>query len=107
MPVPIEQTFRALADPTRRALYERLCRDGEHTVARLTHCAGVSQPAVSKHLRLLKAARLVKARSAGRETHYRAETAGLKPLVSWCDLYARFWPERLDALARLLDQMEP
>jgi DNA-binding transcriptional ArsR family regulator len=107
MVTPVELTFRALADPTRRALFERLCRHGEHTVARLTQSAGVSQPAVSKHLRLLKDAKLVRARAAGRETHYSAAPAGLKPLINWFDLYARFWPERLDGLARLLDRMEP
>jgi len=65
------EVFSTLADPTRRAIFERLCRDGELTVHALTDRAGVSQPAVSKHLRVLKLARL-RDRREGRETHYRA-----------------------------------
>jgi len=107
MRVSVDPVLRALADPTRRDLFERLCRDGEHTVVRLTRLAGVSQPAVSKHLRVLKEAHLVSGRAVGRETHYRAEARGLRPLIDWFDHYARFWPARLDALARVLDGMEP
>jgi DNA-binding transcriptional ArsR family regulator len=73
--------FSSLADPTRRAIFERLCRDGELTVHALTDRAGVSQPAVSKHLRVLKLARLVRDRREGRETHYSAELQGLAPLI--------------------------
>jgi DNA-binding transcriptional ArsR family regulator len=68
--------FKALADPTRRAIFERLARDGEQTVHALTGAAGVSQPAVSKHLNVLKHAKLVRCRRKGRETHYRRTTAG-------------------------------
>ena len=64
--------FRALADPTRRALFERLCREGEKTVGALTARAGVSQPAVSKHLGVLKQAGLVRDRHEGRQTHHSA-----------------------------------
>ena len=73
MPNAQDRSFRSLADPTRRAIFERLCRDGEQTVRALTDRAGVSQPAVSKHLRVLKLARLVRDRHEGRETHYSAE----------------------------------
>jgi DNA-binding transcriptional ArsR family regulator len=66
--------FRALADPTRRAIFEQLTRQGEQTVHALTRCAGVSQPAVSKHLTVLKRAKLVRHRREGRETHYQAQT---------------------------------
>src|SRR5881397_2015009 len=65
--------FRALADPTRRAIFEELTRQGEQTVHALTRYAGVSQPAVSKHLTVLNRAKLVRHRRAGRETHYRAQ----------------------------------
>ena len=65
--------FRALADPTRRAIFERLCRDGEKTVGALTARAGVSQPVVSKHIAQLKKAGLVRGRQEGRETHYSAQ----------------------------------
>jgi DNA-binding transcriptional ArsR family regulator len=67
-----EILFKALADPTRRAVFERLCREGEQTVGALTARAGVSQPAVSKHLGVLKQAGLVRDRHEGRQTHYSA-----------------------------------
>src|SRR3569833_3327686 len=98
--------FRALGDPTRRALYERLSRHGEHSVHALTDGAGVSQPAVSKHLGVLKAAGLVRDRRQGRETHYSADLAVLRPLVDWADRYTAFWRGRLDALEDLLKRMD-
>jgi len=97
----------ALADPTRRGLFEQLSRGGEQNVYALTNHAGISQPAVSKHLAVLKRARLVKARRAGRETHYRAEPKGLAPLVDWMSLYGAFWRDRLDSLENLLNRMKP
>jgi DNA-binding transcriptional ArsR family regulator len=81
MPQLHDILFRTLADPTRRALFERLCRDGEQTVEALTARAGVSQPAVSKHLGVLKQAGLVCDRHEGRQTHYRAQLGALAPLV--------------------------
>jgi DNA-binding transcriptional ArsR family regulator len=98
--------FKSLADPTRRALFERLSREGEQTVRMLTDRAGVSQPAVSKHLRVLKHAGLVRARHRGRETHYRAQPRALVPLVDWMSYYSRFWHGRLDRLEKLLERME-
>jgi DNA-binding transcriptional ArsR family regulator len=83
--------FRALADPTRRAIFEHLCRDGEHNVRELTDLAGVSQPAVSKHLGLLKLAGLVHDRRAGREAHYSARAQCLAPLIDWMSRYGTFW----------------
>ena len=71
--------FRALADPTRRSIFEELTRQGEQTVHALTRYAGVSQPAVSKHLTVLKRAKLVRHRREGRETHYRAQPEALAP----------------------------
>jgi DNA-binding transcriptional ArsR family regulator len=99
--------FRALADPTRRALFEKLTRHGEQTVHALTRYAGVSQPAVSKHLTVLKRAHLVRHRRDGRETHYRAEPAALAPMLDWLDQYGAFWRERFDRLESLLERMEP
>src|SRR5271169_3887174 len=90
--------FKALCDPTRRAIFERLCRDGEQTVRALTDRAGVSQPAVSKHLGVLKLARLVRDRREGRQTHYRAQSKGLAPLIDWMSLYGAFWRDRFDRL---------
>lgn len=98
--------FRALADPTRRAIFEELTRQGEQTVHALTHYAGVSQPAVSKHLTVLKRARLVGHRRAGRETHYRARPDALAPMVDWLNAYGAFWRERFDRLESLLERME-
>ena len=97
--------FKSLADPTRRALFERLSRDGEQTVRGLTDSAGVSQPAVSKHLRVLKLAGLVRARHRGRETHYSAQPRALEPLVDWMSYYSSFWQHRFDRLEDLLKRM--
>jgi DNA-binding transcriptional ArsR family regulator len=98
--------FTALADPTRRALFQRLSREGELTVRVLTDRSGVSQPAVSKHLRVLKQTGLVKARHKGRQTHYSARPRGLAPLVDWMTFYGSFWQDRLDRLEDLLKRMD-
>ncbi|MGA8087622.1 MAG: metalloregulator ArsR/SmtB family transcription factor [Terracidiphilus sp.] len=101
-----DNVFKALSDPTRRAIFEHLSRDGEQTVHALTHRAGVSQPAVSKHLRILKHARLVRCRHEGRETHYNAQPQSLAPLVDWMTQYGAFWRERFDQLENLLQRMD-
>jgi DNA-binding transcriptional ArsR family regulator len=98
--------FRTLGDPTRRAIFERLCREGEQTVAALTARAGVSQPAVSKHLRLLKDAGLAHDRHQGRQTHYRAEVGALGALVDWTSEMQAFWQRRFNGLEDLLDRMD-
>ncbi|MEW9835340.1 ArsR/SmtB family transcription factor [Mesorhizobium marinum] len=98
--------FRALADPTRRAIFERLCRGGEQTVGALTAAAGVSQPAVSKHLGQLKQAGLVSDRQAGRQTHYSARTGALAPLVDWTKQMGSFWERTFDDLEDLLKRMD-
>jgi len=100
------KVLAALADPTRRALFERLSREGELTVRRLTDRSGVSQPAVSKHLRVLKHTGLVKARHKGRQTHYSARPRGLAPLVNWMTFYSRFWQDRFDRLENLLKRTD-
>lgn len=100
------QVFAALADPTRRTLFERLSRQGEMTVRLLTDNSGVSQPAVSKHLRVLKHAGLVRCRHQGRETHYSAHPRGLAPLVDWMTFYSTFWHDRFDRLEDLLKRMD-
>ena len=99
--------FKTLADPARRAIFERLARDGEQTVRALTDQAGVSQPAVSKHLGVLKLAGLVRERREGRQTHYSAEPQGLAALIDWMSLYGAFWRERFDRLEALLNRMDP
>lgn len=90
MTISSDTLFRTLADPTRRAIFERLCREGEQTVGALTAEAGVSQPAVSKHLGVLKRAGLVRDRHQGRQTHYSAELDALSPLVDWTHQMRRF-----------------
>jgi len=99
--------FRALTDPTRRGIFEELTRHREQTVHALTRYAGVSQPAVSKHLTVLKRARLVGHRRDGRETHYRAQPEALAPVVDWLNLYGAFWRERFDLLEDILKRMDP
>ena len=106
MPNAHDVLFRTLADPTRRALFERLCREGEQTVGALTAQAGVSQPAVSKHLGLLRQAGLVRGRHEGRETHYSAEPGALTPLIDWTSQMGRFWQSRFDRLEDLLKRMD-
>jgi DNA-binding transcriptional ArsR family regulator len=101
-----DMLFRTLADPTRRALFERLCREGEQTVGALTAQAGVSQPAVSKHLAMLKQAGLVRDRHQGRQTHYCADLSALSPLVDWTTEMAGFWNHRFDALEDLMRRMD-
>jgi DNA-binding transcriptional ArsR family regulator len=103
---PHDILLRTLADPTRRALFERLCRDGEQTVGGLTAGAGVSQPAVSKHLNVLRQAGLVRDRHEGRQTHYSAQPAALGPLNDWSSRMASFWEGRIDALEELLKRMD-
>ena len=98
--------FRALADPTRRGIFEKLCREGEQTVGALTARAGVSQPAVSKHLGILKAAGLVRDRQEGRQIHYGARAGALAPLIDWTSQMAGFWQNRFDQLEDLLKRMD-
>jgi DNA-binding transcriptional ArsR family regulator len=98
--------FKTLADPTRRAIFERLCREGEQTVGALTAQAGISQPAVSKHLGVLRHAGLVRDRQEGRQTHYSAQPGALVPLVDWTSRMTGFWEKRLDHLEDLLKRMD-
>src|ERR1700760_5098068 len=97
--------FESRADPTRRAIFERLCRDGELTVGALTADAGVSQPAVSKHLGVLKQAGLVRDRHEGRQTHYSAQLQALAPLTDWTSEMTGFWQRRFDHLEDLLKRI--
>jgi DNA-binding transcriptional ArsR family regulator len=106
MPTAQDVLFRMLADPTRRAIFERLCREGEQTVAALTARAGVSQPAVSKHLGALKQAGLVRDRHEGRQTHYSAQLGALAPLLDWTKQMTGFWHKRFDHLEELLKRMD-
>jgi len=107
MPAALEtDVFRTLADPTRRAVFEHLCRR-EMSVSELKAGFAVSQPAISQHLAALRGAGLVSERREGRFAYYRAEPEALRSLVDWVDRYRSFWPERLEKLKTVLKDMEP
>src|SRR3978361_1750008 len=106
MPNASDTLFKTLADPTRRAIFAQLCRKGEQTAGALTIQAGVSQPAVSKHLGVLKQAGLVRDRHQGRQTHYSAQLGALGPLIDWTSQMAGFWQTRFDHLEDLLKRMD-
>ena len=100
-----DRMFKALADPSRRAIFASLTR-GEAAVKDLTARFDISQPAVSQHLSALKHAGLVKARREGRCIYYRIESRGLKPLIDWIAHYQAFWTEHVDRLEQLLEEMD-
>ena len=104
---PLDVVMRSLADPTRRAVFERIVQTDEATVAELTLGSGVSQSAISQHLRSLKEAGLVADRAQGRNVFYRVEQNGLAPLVDWMSHYGAFWRERFADLRTLLKDIEP
>jgi DNA-binding transcriptional ArsR family regulator len=104
---PIDAVMRTLADPTRRAVFERIVGADEITVAELTRGSGVTQGAVSQHLKSLKLAGLVAERPEGRKVFYRAEPKGLAPLVDWMGHYGVFWRERFADLRTLLKEIDP
>lgn len=103
----ITTAMRALSDPTRRAVLERITQSDELTVVELTRGSGVTQGAISQHLKLLKQAGLVAERPEGRKVYYRARPQGLAPLVDWMDHYAAFWRDRFDGLRGLLKEIDP
>ena len=100
------RVFQALADPSRRAIFESLTR-GEAAVNDLTSRFDLSQPAVSQHLAALREAGLVTRRRDGRRAYYRVAPQGMKPLVDWIAHYRAFWTEHVDRLEALLDGMDP
>lgn len=106
MNTAIPNLFRTLADPTRRRVFERLTDEGELSVGELVAGAGVSQPAVSQHLAVLRQAGLVTERREGRRVRYAAAPEGLRPLVDWMAVHAVFWRERFDRLEDLLNRMD-
>src|SRR5579871_932124 len=105
--VAVTTIMRALADPTRRAVFERIVSSDEITVAELTRGSGVTQGAISQHLKSLKQAGLVAERPEGRNVFYRAEPNGLAPLVDWMSHYGLFWRERFANLRALLKEIDP
>src|SRR5262245_45793818 len=102
--IEFDSVLRALADPTRRGLFERVTAAKEITVGDLTEGSGVSQAAVWQHLKAVTQAGLVVERPEGRKVFYRATPQGLEPMLEWMTRYAVFWSQRLDVLDRLLRQ---
>ena len=98
--------FKALSDPTRRGIFEQLCREGDSNVVGLLAGAGVSQPVVSKHLKVLKAAGLVQDRHVGRNSFYSAQGEALAPLIDWTSQMTGFWQSRFDSLEDLLKRID-
>jgi DNA-binding transcriptional ArsR family regulator len=106
-PAPIDAVMRALADPTRRAVYERIAGSDEITVVELTRGSGVTQGAISQHLKSLKQAGLISDRAQGRNVFYRAEPKGLAPLFDWMSHYGLFWRDRFASLRAVLKEIDP
>jgi len=104
---PVDAIMRALADPTRRSVFERIVRCDEITVVELTRGSGVTQGAISQHLKSLKQAGLIAERPEGRNVYYRAKPEGLAPLVDWMSHYGVFWRARFANLRALLKEIDP
>ena len=106
-PAPIDAVMKTRADPTRRAVFERIVGTDEISVRDLTEGSGVSQGAISQHLKSLKLAGLVAERAQGRQVFYRAEPKGLAPLFDWMSHYGIFWRDRFADLRTLLKDIDP
>lgn len=98
--------FKALADPTRRTIFEKLATGGMNASA-LRDGMGISQPAMSQHLSVLRNARLVREERQGRFVHYEVNPEGLALIARWLAKYRAYWPARIDALKDLLKDMDP
>ena len=103
----VTNVMRALADPTRRAVFERIANAEEVTVVELTRTSSVTQGAISQHLKTLKQAGLVTERPEGRNVYYRVRPEGLEPLADWMSHYGVFWRERFADLRKLLKEIDP
>jgi DNA-binding transcriptional ArsR family regulator len=102
----LDAVMRTLADPTRRAVFERIVQSDEISVVELTRGSGVTQSAVSQHLRSLKQAGLITDRAQGRNVFYRSEPKGLAPLFDWMSHYDVFWRKRFANLRTLLKEID-
>jgi DNA-binding transcriptional ArsR family regulator len=98
--------FRALADPTRRAIFEKLAFRSM-TASALREGFDISQPAMSQHLAVLRGAGLVKSEPRGRFTDYEVDPEGIARIAQWLAKYRAYWPERVEALKVLLKDMDP
>jgi DNA-binding transcriptional ArsR family regulator len=104
--MPDVDVFRALADPTRRAVFEQLA-GREMTVSALKQGFDVSQPAISQHLAALRGAGLVRERRQGRFAYYSIDPTGLSELAAWVDRYRAVWPPRIERLKTLVEGLDP
>jgi DNA-binding transcriptional ArsR family regulator len=95
--------FNAVADPTRRAILDRL-RKGSAPVNELASGFRVSRPAISKHLRVLRSARLVRERKVGRERIYQLEPERIQEVAKWAEEYRVFWHQNITSLKRHLEK---
>jgi DNA-binding transcriptional ArsR family regulator len=102
--VPKSDVYFAIADPTRRALLIRLANGGEKNVTDLLEPFSISQPAVSKHLRILREAGLVRSRKEGRLRLYAIRPRKLRQVYNWVSHFEKYWDEKLDALGEYLDR---
>jgi DNA-binding transcriptional ArsR family regulator len=105
MPRSLSRTFAALADPTRRRILEELA-GGDHCVTDLARPYRMSLPAVSKHLRVLEKAGLVRRRRQGREHRLRLEAAPMRQAQAWIEEYRKFWEGSLDRLNEYLMKLQ-
>jgi DNA-binding transcriptional ArsR family regulator len=105
MPDPLSATFSALADPTRRAILARLAQ-GEATVGELAAPFAISQPAVSKHLKVLEQAGLIERKRAAQSRPCKLNAARLREVSDWLETYRRFWEESFDRLDAYLAQLQ-
>ena len=103
MTAAASNVYRAVSDPARRVILDTLAA-GERAAGSLLDLFSFSQPALSRHLRVLRDARLVVARRVGREQRYSLRAEGLRSVAEWVQQYERFWTEKLNALGELLDE---
>lgn len=99
----LDHTFGALADPTRRAILARLAT-GEATVGELARPFDVSRPAISKHLRVLERAGLVRRTRDGRISRCELDAVPMREAAEWVERYREFWEGQLDSLSRYLEE---
>ncbi len=97
--------FKALADPTRRAVFEKLA-DGPMNASALRDGIAISQPAMSQHLAVLRAAGLVREQRQGRFVNYEVDPGGIVSIGKWLNKYRSYWPKRVDALKDLLKELD-
>ena len=97
-------TFEVIAEPQRRRILD-LLRGGEQPVGALVEALGVSQPAVSKHLRVLREAELVEVRAEAQRRMYRVRSERLREVDEWLAPYRQMWARSLEKLSRHLDEM--